>query len=228
MLIGRGLIAKSFADMANRTDVTIFASGVANSLETRESEFERERQLLLAECEKNKGLFVYFGTASVHDKAEQARAYVRHKLAMEELVISRCAAFNIFRLPQVVGRSANGATLIEYFRAQILSGESFQVWSNARRRLIDIDDVGRICRHVIASGSVHSSVIDLVPSVSITAPEIVRELEAILGLAANCTFVPRGGDLEVETSKMEDLMRQVGLKFDADYPRALIRKYYSV
>ena len=228
MLIGRGLIAKSFADMADRSDVTIFASGVSNSLEVRESEFERERQLLLAECLKNPGLIVYFGTASIYDKAERARAYVRHKLAMEELVTARSAGFIVVRLPQVVGRSANGNTLIEFFRTRILSGEPFQVWSHARRRLIDIDDVGTICRHVIANGHARNSAIDLVPSVSIPAAEIVSELEGILGRIANCTFVPRGGDLEVDTRKMEDLTRQVGLKFDADYPRALIRKYYSV
>ncbi|MEJ2498930.1 MAG: hypothetical protein P8Y46_06430 [Sulfurovaceae bacterium] len=46
MIIGNGMLAHEFSDYKDDNDIIIFASGVSNSGETRESEFEREKELL--------------------------------------------------------------------------------------------------------------------------------------------------------------------------------------
>lgn len=227
MLVGKGLIARAFADLAADPDIKIFASGVSNSLEERRAEFIRERDLLHAEIKGFRGLLVYFGTASIHDPSETARPYVRHKLAMENLVEEDCQRFVIFRLPQVVGRNAKSNTIIEFFRHQILTGEPFNVWAKARRRLIDVDDVSTICRAQIARLETCNRAIDLVPPVSIGAQEIVAELEAILGRPAHYSLIDRGGDLELDVAPFVAMTEKLGLTFGLDYPRAVIRKYYK-
>ena len=45
MIVGNGLLATAFAPrFASDRALTVFASGVANSRETRQAEFERERE----------------------------------------------------------------------------------------------------------------------------------------------------------------------------------------
>ena len=46
MIIGNGLLAKAFIEYKNNDEIVIFASGVSNSLEEKQSEFKRETDLL--------------------------------------------------------------------------------------------------------------------------------------------------------------------------------------
>lgn len=59
MIIGTGLIANSLKEIDSE-DVIFFASGVSNSLETRQSEFEREYNLLKNTFENNKEINLFF------------------------------------------------------------------------------------------------------------------------------------------------------------------------
>ena len=43
MIVGKGLIASQFNDWWKDKDVVIFASGVSNSKEGKQSEYEREK-----------------------------------------------------------------------------------------------------------------------------------------------------------------------------------------
>ena len=89
MVIGNGLMAKSFSDYNNRNDIIVFASGVSNSTETRSSEFKREYNLVIDVLKRYPEFkFVYFSTCSIEDKSVEERPYVRHKLKLEDYIAS--------------------------------------------------------------------------------------------------------------------------------------------
>lgn len=118
MIIGHGSIANVLED---REDRLYFASGVANSLETRESEYQREKDLLLAQ-DVNKHI-VYFGSLCIYYNDSR---YTRHKLEMEELIKQRFEKYTIMRLG-LVAWGDNPYTLINFFKGKIQRREPIEV-----------------------------------------------------------------------------------------------------
>ncbi|MEJ2497376.1 MAG: NAD(P)-dependent oxidoreductase, partial [Sulfurovaceae bacterium] len=84
MIIGNGMLAHEFSDYKDDNDIIIFASGVSNSGETRESEFEREKELLTKTIDNiSSEKIIYFSTCAMYDKYFVNNRYTKHKLHME-------------------------------------------------------------------------------------------------------------------------------------------------
>ena len=226
MIIGNGLIATSFAhDFGNEPNVIIFASGVSNSRETAEAAFSREKNMLMAALEYKK-MLVYFSTCSVNDPELVATPYVNHKKKMEELV-QTARNFAIFRLPQVVGRTENPNTLTNYLYQHINSGSHFQVWRNATRNLIDVEDVVSIATHLIRRHLVNGITTNIACPFSISIPQLVSVFELVLDKKANSTVVEAGGSYLIDTLMATSAAKEIGIDFDDAYIEKLIRKYYG-
>ncbi|QBA22837.1 NAD(P)-dependent oxidoreductase [Chryseobacterium indologenes] len=141
MIIGNGLIANSLKGIDSENYV-FFASGVSNSLETRNTEFEREFILLKKTLESNsEGKLIYFSTLSIKDQSKQNTQYVLHKLTMEEYIKTNSKNYMILRIGNVVGKGGNPNTLFNFLKTQIISSRSFALHTQARRLLLDIDDI---------------------------------------------------------------------------------------
>lgn len=108
MIVGSGDIASILTD---REDRLFFASGVSNSQETRKSEYEREKKLLLSQ-DKYRHI-VYFSSLSVF---YTDTLYAQHKLRMEKLIKENFKHYTIIRIGNIDwGKNPN--TLINYLRA---------------------------------------------------------------------------------------------------------------
>lgn len=141
MIIGNGLIATSLQNIDSE-NVLFFASGVSNSLETRNSEFEREFTLLKENLGKySNAQFVYFSTLSINDQSKQDSHYVLHKIRIEEYIKNNSDNYLIVRVGNVVGKGGNANTLFNYLKNQISNQNPFVLHKKARRLLIDIDDI---------------------------------------------------------------------------------------
>ena len=81
MIIGSGLISKSFDDYIYNEDYLIFASGVSNSKEDRDHEYEREFHLIKKYINTT-SKFIYFSTINTGDSK-----YFYHKVNMEKYII---------------------------------------------------------------------------------------------------------------------------------------------
>jgi len=95
--------------------VCMFVSGVANSLCTRQEEFDRERHLLnetMASIDEEVCL-VYFSTLA-RDISKLQIPYFEHKLAMENIIATHPNHL-ILRVGQVVGMSPNRAQLLNFY-----------------------------------------------------------------------------------------------------------------
>lgn len=130
MIIGNGDVASALID---REDRLFFASGVSNSQETRRSEYEREKNLLLAQ-DRNRHI-VYFGSLCIF---YTDTLYAQHKRRMEKLVKDNFKHWTIVRLGNITwGKNPN--TIINYLRAHpeaevrdvyryIIDKDEFQHW----------------------------------------------------------------------------------------------------
>ena len=229
MVIGSGLLAQVFSPVfLHREDVCIYAAGVSNSNCNDSQEFLRERRCLanaLQEKRHTRG-FVYFGTCSVADSEANKTPYVEHKIAMEQLVATH-PDYLILRLPQIAGNTFNPNTLLNFLRTQILRGESFSLWSKAKRNIIDVDDVLSIARELIDNDSLRNVTVNVASPRSHFIAEIVREMECAMGKRAIYEVVDRGSEYPIDISAILPLVERAAVNFGDNYLKRVVEKYYG-
>lgn len=108
MVIGHGDIASVLPD---QDDLLFFASGVSNSQETRESQYEREVNLLLEQDPTSH--LVYFSSLSVFYGVTR---YIDHKRTMEHIVDREFDKSTIVRIGNITWGD-NPHTLINHLKA---------------------------------------------------------------------------------------------------------------
>jgi nucleoside-diphosphate-sugar epimerase len=229
MLLGSGLLAQAFSrEFSSREDVCIYAAGVSNSNCTDAQEFARERQRLQEALQRagRVGTFVYFGTCSVGDPDARDTPYVQHKLAMEQLAATHHGHL-ILRLPQVAGKTPNPHTLLNFLYARIARSESFNVWSGARRNIIDIADVLAVARQLLAEGAARNAMLNIANTVDYSIFDIVGAMERALGKRAMYSILERGSGYPIDIAAILPALEKTGVKFEHDYLEKTIRKYYS-
>lgn len=229
MIIGSGLLARAFAaQFTHRDDVCIYAAGVSNSSCVDKQEFERERCLLSDSVQQtlHAGIFVYFGTCSVADPEAQKTPYVQHKQTMEKIVALHPRHLTL-RLPQVAGKTSNPHTLLNYLFARISRSEAFDLWKNAKRNIIDIDDVVAIAGKYILDESVRNTTLNIANPVNYSMIDIVRALESVVGKRAVYYLVERGTEYSIDTTKLGPVLISAGVEFGSDYLLKVLKKYYG-
>lgn len=228
MIIGNGMLAKKFYnEYKNDGNIIIFASGVSNSLEFKESEFERERQLILnAKLNNENKIFVYFSTCSIYEQIAKDSLYVKHKLAMEQLIYESFQRYYIFRVSQIVGKTNNN-TLVNFLVNKINKGEHFDVWKNSSRILIDIDDVYSIINYILRKNIKENSIINIANPIMLPTLQIIHIIEKFLNKKALYNVIEKGGSYQsFDTKTMLDVANTLNIKFDEDYYSKIIKKYY--
>jgi nucleoside-diphosphate-sugar epimerase len=123
MIIGHGDIANALKD---KNDLLFFASGVSNSQEKRETEYQREIDLLLKQDKKKH--VVYFGSLCIFYSNSR---YAKHKKQMEKLVKDNFKHYTIVRAGNITW-GTNPYTLINSFKHQIKEGKKIEVWDTYR------------------------------------------------------------------------------------------------
>lgn len=229
MIVGSGLLAKAFMPLfENDNDVCIYAAGVSNSTCMDEYEFARERarltRSLTSQTQKRK--FVYFSTCSIYDRDMKDTAYVRHKQAME-LLVSGSSNYLIVRLPQVAGETPNPHTLLNYLYARIVRSERFNLWSKAKRNIIDVDDVVSITAVLINDPLMCNMTVNVANPQNYTILLIVNAFERSLNKSANYVLVDKGSEYAIDVSLMQSVVDKSGAVFDDSYLEKIISKYYE-
>lgn len=228
MIVGRGLLARAFGSVfAENDDWVIFASGVSNSSESNSAEFLREEVLLRSCGDEAEGALVYFSSCGLIDGDTADTPYMSHKRRMESLVLSMPRSV-VLRLPQVVGRTGNTHTLINYLRDRIVNGEHFTVWKNAERNIIDIDDVVAIAEELLRHPDTESRVINIAVERSSLMTDIVKIVEGVIGKRGNYTLEPKGAPLRLDTFIASAAARRLGLDMGDGYLERVITKYYAL
>jgi len=130
MIMGNGDIASVLKD---REDRLYFVSGVSNSAETRQSEYQREIDMLLKQ-DKTKHI-VYVSSLCVFYLDSQ---YARHKRLMEDLIKENFKYYTIMRIGNITW-GKNPHTIINYLTNRIKNGEPVEI-RDEYRYIVDEDE----------------------------------------------------------------------------------------
>ena len=212
MVIGKGMVARRFASYEKDDRFVIFASGVSNSKNRIIAEYSRETDLLksIIEAHKEK-ILVYFSTCSVYDPEEKNSPYILHKYKAENIVQSYSQQFYVFRVSNLVGKSDNPNTILNFFVYHAVNKINFDLWSNAVRNLVGIDDMYRI--------------IDYISNYKVT--EIVKTIEEFWQIEANYVSIAKGSSIPIDLSIISPIIQKLNIQFGENYLVNLLEKYYK-
>ena len=228
MVIGSGLVARAFNAYKTDDRFLIFASGVSDSTNINASAFSRERALLIKNLQEHKEkIFVYFSTCSTYDAASSKTPYVLHKAEMEKIVIQENTHHYIFRISNLVGRSANPHTVLNFFIQHIVSGTFFYLWKGTSRNIIDIEDAFSICHYILQKNLFSNKIINIASPISHDVMEIVKEIENFFGKKGNYEIVEKPGQPVIDISNIQKIIIALNINFNKDYLRKVINKYFS-
>ncbi len=227
MVVGRGMVAKKFDAFAQDDNVLIFASGVSNSKCTDEKEYARERNLMMESLNSNKDkIFVYVSTYSVFDPSQNESHYVKHKLNVEQYIAEHANRYLILRASNLVGKSTNPNTVLNFFVDSIKHHKKFNLWQNATRNLLDVDDFYAIGTYILAREEMLNKIYTVANPIIYSVKDIVEAIEEHLKIKADCEVVDRGKSFEVDISDIAPMIERLGINFDKDYLSSLLVKYY--
>ena len=225
MIIGKGLIASAFADQEEMLeDVVLFASGVSDSSCRDIEEFEREKQLVRSIYSAHKGkLFVYFSTISILDPSLQGSAYTEHKKGIERALMGLDNTL-ILRCPNIIGKGGNPKTLINYLAHCIRSDKGFEVWSNAHRNFLGMNDLKKITLALIERDK--RGIRAIVHPYSYSISEIVIELEKLLRKKARFSVAEGGAHYVPETDvELMELFNELNINTSSGYLEHVLSTY---
>lgn len=229
MIIGNGLLADAFRrSNFDSSDLIIFASGVSNSKEVDFSKFLREKKLLESFFSKETKI-IYFSTCSIEDDILKSTPYVQHKVEIESM-LAKQSSYLIFRLPQVVGFTNNQNTLTNFIYNKIKSNQHFDLLADARRNIIDVDDVVKIAKYVLSKDDCNQNrTMNIASSKSITVLELVKIYEQILGLKAKYNLIKGGSSYSIDVTECMKIALELGIYQDdiQTYIRQVLTKYYK-
>lgn len=229
MVIGDGMIAKRFSNYADDKTIMVFASGVSNSSGAIHAEYQREEALLLNVLKEHADkTLVYFSTCSIYDPSLQDSLYVNHKLKMEHLIKNNAPSFFIFRVSNPVGFTGNSHTVLNYFIQHIKKQEHFTVWQYASRNLIDLDDVLKLCDHIIQNAEKRNCIINIAHPVNYPVISIIESIEKHFGKKGNYSIAEKGNSPLIDTTAIQPLFSLLHIDFNNDYLPALLQKYFPV
>ncbi|RZJ50737.1 MAG: hypothetical protein EOO19_02495 [Chryseobacterium sp.] len=221
MIVGNGLIANSLKPIDSEK-ILFFASGVSNSSETRDSEFEREFSLLKNAVDHHQECqLVYFSTLSVNDQTKQNSLYVLHKLKIENFIKNNCKKYTILRIGNVVGKGGNPNTLFNFLTEQISDKKKFNLHTKARRLLIDIDDIAGYLKFY--QNPIQNTIINFSFPYYYSLKEIISEIEINMSTEADYEEVAEGDFYEID---FDDSIQNYFLSISPEnYLKRLTKKY---
>ena len=162
IIVGNGDIASAIKP---REGFLFFASGVSNSQETDEREYNREIEILKQQPKDRR--VVYFSSLSIFYKNER---YQQHKITMEGIVKTIFQDWCIVRLGNITwGNNPN--TIINYFKYQIKKRE-IPIIENTQRFLIDKEQFQYWMAHLPDWNCEMN-----IPGKMMTVKEIVQEIK---------------------------------------------------
>ena len=182
-IVGSGFIAarfKKYLKFLKKKNVIIYAAGISNSLDEYKKNLEREVFKIKNFILNNRKKLIYISTYSVNDDSRRRKLYVKNKIKIEKIIKQESEKYMIIRLPEIIGKNKNPNTLTNFFYNKIVRNESFTVFKNSRRNLLDVDDAIKNCIKIIRSDKKNKSVVNLLNKKFNTPLQIVNNFEKIL------------------------------------------------
>ena len=193
-IVGNGFIAKKILKIKKKlikSKVVLYAAGVSDSkiIDKKEliTEFSRIRSYLKKFDNKKK--FIYISSFIVFDPSRNKSLYTKNKIKIEKFIKKKNINHLIIRLPEIIGKSKNKKTLINFIFHKIKEGKKFELWKNSLRNIVDIDDAVKIIEKIIINNSIKKKTINLISKHFYSAENIVKIFEKKLKKKANYKYL---------------------------------------
>ncbi len=219
MIIGNGLIANAFNEYRYNDDVLIFASGVSNSMENNENEFNKEYELL-KDAISIPSKLVYFSTCSIVDGSKKT-PYILHKIKMEKLITECSNNYLIFRLPIVVGNTNNKNTFFNNIKNKIINKEFIDIYITYRY-LIDVFDLSKYLPDFIENDK--NLTINVCLNNKMSVIDIVNMMAKELEIPINVKYIDSITTKDIDNSYF---MSKMSFDYLPQYNKVLIKKYIN-
>jgi nucleoside-diphosphate-sugar epimerase len=215
MVIGNGLLGKIFKTIDSE-EYLIFSSGVSNSMEKNEEEYNREFNLIKNYINTDKK-FIYFSTININD---DDRMYFLHKRKIEKFIINSCNNYLIFRLPNIIGNGGNVNNIFNYFKTKIIEKSVIKV-QNVNRSLIDIDDVKKICERCL---DIKNTILHISHIESTKVIDIVNIISSELNKKVKIKLVDGVCITNSNSQQVDDAIKFLRIDKES-YTKKIIKKY---
>jgi nucleoside-diphosphate-sugar epimerase len=226
MVVGNGMLAKAFESYITNEKVVIYASGVSNSSENSDENFQREISLLENCIKQNtNNLIIYFSTCSVNDDSLKGTQYVQHKKSLESYIQKNAQKFIIFRLPIVIGYTKNNFTLFNFLKEKLSSNQEIFIQKKAYRYLVDIEDISNVLSKIIDSVSFLNSIIDVSFSKSISVLEMANVMKKELQSNSDIKVIDGGGSYHINDLQLHNFISSKKINFPKRYNEEVLKKY---
>ena len=231
-IIGKGFIAKNLFKINSLIvdrKYTIYAAGISNSKIKSQKELNKKLNLFKKFFKKNKNKkIIYISTADVTNNLKNKSKYVKNKIKIEKLIKQKSENYLIIRLPQIIGKSKNKNTLINYFYNCIKNGKKIELLGNVKRNILDIDDVIKMIRIVLLNSKINKKIITLSNKFFIKPVEIVEVFEKKLEKKANF-HIKKSKKYSWNLNYKKNIMyfRKAKINFHNRYLINAINKYYK-
>ena len=136
---------------------------------------------------------------------------------MESVVQSSVEKYYIFRLPQVVGHSANNYSLINWFANSISNGDKINAWGGAYKNLIGIEEVFKLSSYFIDNKTFENNIINIVNSRYYSIKEIINTLEKIINKRALIEYIDYGFRPNYSQEILKNVTNKTKVVFDNQY-----------
>ena len=224
MVIGNGLLASNFIKSnLNYDDAIIFCSGVSNSKETNDDNFNREKELVLKTITQNRNLkFIYFSSILA---GVSKNKYYNHKVEIENIIKKESSNYIIFRVPQIIGKDGNKNNLFNFLKESILNDEEITIFENVKRALLDVDDLIDIVNY--CKDKINSEIINVSYIEKINVLELVTLMSDYLNKKPKTKKVDNQNidNWDINNSKIiYEYINNLGTQTN-DYTNKIIKKY---
>lgn len=228
MIIGRGLLGNALKEIDDQKYL-FYANGISNSVleSIPKNNFEIKEVEEIAKQNDGK-TFIYFSTSQVNSTLNYHRAYVKHKLFIEELISKCFSHYLIIRTSNLVGHNPwNTHTLFNYLFNAITANEQITVNPVLTRNFLDVAHFVKLLSSYLSNYE-KNKIVEIVNPVSNSMEEIVNEFEQFFSKRFNLQKVNGINEFalfELNPDLTLELMNQSGLSFN-DHIQSLLKKYY--
>ncbi|MDA9272964.1 hypothetical protein N9P83_01510 [Flavobacteriaceae bacterium] len=225
MVVGNGLLSSIFKEYKNSDEIIIFASGVSNSSEKREFEFQREKSKLFEVFERNpKKTLIYFSTCAFYDNYFDESPYLIHKRQMEKFIIANVQNYYIFRIPQIIG-SKNTNQLLGFLDHKIKNKEEFVLF-DIERNLIDFEFLLTVSKYLISNKFYLNKISNIFYPINVKVIDIVSFFEQIHNVKSNHVVKEKKGSLIIEKTINDEILSKL-FQVRANYYKDKLVEYYG-
>ena len=232
IIIGTGFIAKNFNNYKEglkKLNICLYAAGVSNS-QINDGDLltkERKRFLDFSRQFNQKKKLVYVSTCSVLDPSRKNNPYNKIKFQIENMIQKKFNKFLIIRFPEVVGKNDNKTTLANFLYHKIKNRKKFYIWKQAKRNIIDIQDIVLITMSFLKDKNLNNRKINIANPINNSVNEIVKNFEKLSNLKANYTLINKGhNDWQIDISEIPEIIKNKKIHFNKNYLYNVLRKYY--